>query len=102
MKTAEKEQLKTLNNSLVNYIDKVHELEQMVKKLSAANLRLCRKNKKVHPDIDIAAMFEAELKVIAAVAAAAAAAAAAEMKIVQRAELPTAPSDGDCLRSQTF
>jgi len=62
MKTAEKEQLKTLNNSLVNYIDKVHELEQMVKKLSAANLRLCRKNKKVHPDIDIAAMFEAELK----------------------------------------
>jgi len=34
MKEAEREQMKKLNNSLVNYIDKVHDLEQMVKKIS--------------------------------------------------------------------
>merc|ERR1719427_1586288 len=62
MKEAEKEQMKKLNNSLVNYIDKVHDLEQMVKKLAAENAKLVKKNKKGQPEVDISALYEAELK----------------------------------------
>lgn len=62
MKEAEKEQMKKLNNSLVNYIDKVHDLEQMVKRLSAENARLLKKTKKGVQEVDIGAMYEAELK----------------------------------------
>lgn len=62
MKEAEKEQMKKLNNSLVNYIDKVHDLEQMVKRLAAENAKLVKKNKKGQPEVDISALYEAELK----------------------------------------
>ena len=63
MKEGEREQLKTLNNSLVNYIDKVHDLEMMVKKLCVENAKLSKKCKKGSPEIDIRAIYEAELKV---------------------------------------
>merc|ERR1719466_247072 len=62
MKEAEKEQMKKLNNSLVNYIDKVHDLEQMVKRLSAENAKLLKRAKKGHQEVDISAMYEEELK----------------------------------------
>ena len=63
MKEGEREQLKTLNNSLVNYIDKVHDLEMMVKKLCVENAKLSKKCKKGSPEIDIRAIYEAELRV---------------------------------------
>merc|ERR1712002_322824 len=62
MKEHEKEQLKTLNNSLVNYIDKVHDLEQMVKKLAMENAKLRARSKKGVKEVDIGAMYEEELK----------------------------------------
>ena len=62
MKEKEKEQLKTLNNSLVNYIDKVHDLELMIKRLSAENFKL-RKSSKTKVQVDVGALFEVELKV---------------------------------------
>jgi len=61
MKEKEKEQLKTLNNSLVNYIDKVHDLELMIKRLSAENFKL-RKSSKTKVQVDVGALFEVELK----------------------------------------
>jgi len=54
--------MKKLNNSLVNYIDKVHDLEQMVKRLSAENAKLLKRAKKGHQEVDISAMYEEELK----------------------------------------
>jgi len=61
MKEKEKEQLKTLNNSLVNYIDKVHDLEMMIKRLSAENFKL-RKSSKTKVQVDVSSLFEVELK----------------------------------------
>jgi len=43
VKFGERQQLKTLNNSLGTYIDKVHELELLVKKLTAENNKLRKK-----------------------------------------------------------
>ena len=63
MKLGEREQLKTLNNSLVGYIDKVHELELMIKKLTAENNKLRRKCKRGSPEIDIHAIYKADLSV---------------------------------------
>lgn len=62
MKEQEKKQLQTLNNSLVNYIDKVHDMEQMIKRLSAENYRLKKQSKSKGQIIDVGAHYEAELK----------------------------------------
>jgi len=64
MKEGEREQLKTLNNSLVNYINKVHDLEIMVKKLCVENAKLSKKCKKGSPEVDIRAIYEAELRAL--------------------------------------
>jgi len=60
MKEKEKAKMQRLNNRLVSYIDKVHDLEMSNKVLAAENARL-RKMKK-EPEQDIAGIYEDELK----------------------------------------
>lgn len=53
------------NSSLTSYIEKVHDLEDMVKKLSAENSKLvkrCKKEKKV--EIDYEKTYEPKLQVL--------------------------------------
>lgn len=53
--------MKKLNNRLVNYVDKVHDLETANRILAAENQRL-RKQKK-EPENDVAEIYEDELRV---------------------------------------
>ena len=61
MKEGEKDRMKKLNNRLVIYIDKVHELETANRILAAENAKL-RKMKSTQ-DIDVAAIYDDELEV---------------------------------------
>ena len=61
MKEGEKDRMKKLNNRLVIYIDKVHELETANRILAAENAKL-RKMKSTQ-DIDVAAIYDDELDV---------------------------------------
>ena len=63
-KESEREQMVRLNSSLTGYIDKVHDLEDMVKKLSVENSKLvkrCEKEKK--EEIDYKKIYEPKLQV---------------------------------------
>jgi len=61
MKEGEKDQMKKLNNRLVNYVDKVHDLEMANKMLAAENARLKKQNKT--PKNDVSEIYEDELRV---------------------------------------
>merc|ERR1712168_412331 len=64
-KESEREQMVRLNSSLTGYIDKVHDLEDMVKKLSVENSKLvkrCKKEKK--EEIDYKKIYEPKLQVL--------------------------------------
>jgi len=61
MKEGEKDKMKRLNNRLVNYIDKVHDLETANKILAAENAKL-RKLQNT-PETDVAAIYDDELEV---------------------------------------
>lgn len=58
---AEREKLKKCNNRLVNYIDKVHDLELANALLASENEKLRRREKT--PETDVGALYEDELKV---------------------------------------
>ncbi|XP_078488877.1 intermediate filament IF-Fb isoform X3 [Ciona intestinalis] len=60
MKEQEKDQMKKLNNRLVNYVDKVHDLEMMNRFLTAENEKLKKLNKT--EDVDVSAIYDDELK----------------------------------------
>ena len=61
MKEGEKDKMKKLNNRLVNYIDKVHDLETANKLLAAENAKL-RKLQNT-PETDVSAIYDDELEV---------------------------------------
>uniref|UniRef100_H2Z2R4 IF rod domain-containing protein n=1 Tax=Ciona savignyi TaxID=51511 RepID=H2Z2R4_CIOSA len=60
LKEAEKDQMKKLNNRLVNYVDKVHDLEMTNRMLAAENQKL-RKISKTE-DVNVAEIYDDELK----------------------------------------
>ncbi|XP_076823107.1 uncharacterized protein LOC143469334 isoform X2 [Clavelina lepadiformis] len=60
MKEGEKDQMKRLNNRLVNYIDKVHDLESANRLLAAENAKL--RKQQATPETDIAAIYDDELQ----------------------------------------
>lgn len=65
VKESKKEQMMRSNSSLTSYIEKVHDLEDMVKKLSAENSKLvkrCKKEKKV--EIDYEKTYEPKLQAL--------------------------------------
>ena len=60
---SETEQLKSLNDGLVGYVNNVHELEHTIETLKTENNLLWKKCKESEPKVDIKAIFENHIKV---------------------------------------
>jgi len=59
---SETEQLKSLNDGLVGYVNNVHELEHTIEILKTENNLLWKKCKESEPKVDIKAIFENHIK----------------------------------------
>jgi len=62
VRLGERQQLTKLNHSLGGYIEKVHELEALVKKLTSENNKLRKKCKKGIIEVDISAIYSDDLR----------------------------------------
>jgi len=62
---SETEQMRALNNDLVDYVTNVHELEHMVESLRTENATLWEKYKQSEPKVDVKAIFESHMKKLA-------------------------------------
>jgi len=62
VRLGERQQLTKLNYSLGSYIDRVHELESLVKKLTAENNKLRKKCKKGVVEVDFSAIYSDDLR----------------------------------------